>query len=391
MSYNFDEIVPRIGSNCVKWDLRQAIFGSPDILPLWVADMDFKTPDFIINALKKRLEHEVLGYPVRGKEFFESIISWFRRRHQFEIQKGEIVFCPGVVPALNLCVQAFTQPGDKVIIQPPVYFPFKTAVLENGRQLLLNPLKNEDNSYSFDFEQLKKIIDHRTKLLLLSNPHNPVGRSWKPEELRLLAEICSEHHIIIISDEIHSDLTLKPNKHSILASLSDDISQKSIMLSAPSKTFNLAGLATSFAVIKNPVLRKQFETALEQVHIGLGNIFGNIASEAAYTHGDLWLDELLNYVGENVDYLEEFCQKNIPQISVVRPEATYMAWLDCRRMKLSDEDLKHFFIRKAKLGLNAGIDFGPGGEGFQRINLACPREILRKALEQLKEAFSEQE
>ncbi len=389
MKYNFDETINRNATDCVKWDIRKQIFGESEVLPMWVADMDFKTPDFIVEAMKKRMSHEIFGYSVRQDDYFQAIIKWLYQRHKWKVEQEHIVFCPGIVPALNLCVQAYTQPGDKIIIQPPVYFPFKSSVLENGRQLVTNQLCFENNRYSMDFDDLKKKIDRRTKMILISNPHNPVGRSWTFDELKELSDICLKNNILMISDEIHHDLTLKPFQHTVLANISDEVAAQSVILTAPSKTFNLAGLSTSSVIISNLNLRNLFITALEKVHIGGGNIFGNIASTAAYTHGDAWLSDLLDYISANVNFLDSYLQKNLSHIKMIRPEATYMAWLDFRELNMSDSDLKHFLIHTAKLGLVAGTDFGQGGEGFQRINLACPHKTVEKAAELLNSAIKE--
>lgn len=388
MRWNFDEEINRGGSNCVKYDRRKEVFGSDDIIPMWVADMDFRTPDFITNALKKRLEHEIFGYSFRPAEYYKSIASWLLRKHNWRIEEEWICFCPGIVPALNLCTLAFTRPGDSVIVQPPVYFPFFSAVENHGRKLVYNQLVESNGKWVMDFDSLTRSITSETRMIIISNPHNPVGRAWKPEELIQLADICRRNNVLILSDEIHCDLILPGYLHTPLAYLSEEISDITVTCIAPSKTFNLAGLSTSSLVISNPVLRKYFNSRIEHLHIGNGNIFGTIASIAAYSEGSEWIDRLMEYLNRNVDYVIEYCSAHIPEIEPVQPEATYMIWLDCRKMGMTGSELKDFFIKKAGIGMNEGSTFGPGGEGFMRMNLATTNRNVRKAMEQIKQAIS---
>jgi len=387
MNYNFDKIIPRENTQSVKYDLRQEVFCNKNVIPMWVADMDFESPDFVIQAIEKRLKHPILGYSIRNNEFYSSIINWLKKRHQWDIQREWISVSPGVVPALSVCILAFTNPGDKIIIQPPVYHPFFYVVEGNQRQLSYNPLKFENNRYTFDFENLKKIIDKDTKMIILSNPHNPVGRVWEKEELTTLAEICIQNNILIISDEIHSDLIFKNHKHIPLASISPEIAQHVVSTLAPSKTFNLAGLSSSFLVIPNKNLFQLYENRLNTIHIGHGNIFGNIALETAYNKGEMWLEELMDYLQKNVSFLRNFLSEHLPQIKLIEPEGTYLLWLDFRNLKLNQKELNELLIHQANVGFNDGAMFGEGGEGFQRINIACPRSILKKALEQIHEAI----
>ncbi|MCD4729918.1 MAG: PatB family C-S lyase, partial [Bacteroidales bacterium] len=375
MKYNFDEINDRTGTSCVKWDLAEKFFGGKDILPMWVADMDFKTPGFITSAVKDRANHEIYGYTVRPDSYYHSFIKWVKELHNWKVEKDWILFSPGIVPAVNLAVMAYTKLGDKVIVQPPVYFPFFSAVKDNGRQLVYNQLKFNNGRYDMDFDELKNNIDNRTKMIIISNPHNPGGSVWTRKELTELAEISLEKKVLIISDEIHSDLVLPRFKHTVLADISEEFAKHTLTMMAPSKTFNLAGMATSSVIISDPDLRDTFNTMLERVHIGMGNIFGSVASEAAYTHGAEWRNQLLDYVQQNIDFVDQFIQENVPRVKMMKPEATYMIWLDFRELRLSDEELKDFIIHKAKLGFNDGPVFGPGGEGFQRMNVACPRSI----------------
>lgn len=386
--WNFDEPVIREGTHCIKYDLREEIFGIKDIIPMWVADMDFAIPDFITAALKNRLKHEILGYTFRPPEYYTSITGWLKSRHNWQVEKENVIFTPGIVPALNFCTLAFTEPGDKIIVQPPVYFPFFSAVESHGRVLQLNKLMEIDGKWEMDFESLKESIDGKTKMIIISNPQNPVGRVWSNEELSKLAEICLKNNILIISDEIHCDLVLPGYKHTPVASLSEEIAKNTVTCLAPSKTFNLAGLSTSSVIISNPVLRKSFNRILDNLHVGNGNIFGTIASIEAYSHGQEWLDALLDYIDRNIDFVEDYCTKMIPEIIPVKPEATYMIWLDCRKFGLTGKELQNFFVTKAGVGMNEGSTFGSGGEGFMRMNIATTHLTVIKAMEQIEKAVS---
>jgi len=387
MRWNFDEPVPREGTNCIKYDLRKETFGIAEVIPMWVADMDFKTPDFIINALSERLQHEILGYSFRPPEYFSSIITWSQKRNNFKIEKDWICFSPGIVPALNFCTLAFTNPGDKIIVQPPVYFPFFSAVESHGRKIVYNRVKESNGVWEMDFDNLRESIDEKTRMIFLSNPHNPLGRVWYPDELSELADICLENNILIVSDEIHCDLVMPGFKYTPVASLSEKIANSTITCLAPSKTFNLAGLSTSSVVISNPVLRKSFSSVVEKLHVGNGNIFGTMASISAYTDGSEWLDELLKYLNINVDYIMEFCKEKIPEIIPLRTEATYMIWLDCRSLKMTGKELQPFFVKEAGVGMNEGSTFGPGGEGYMRMNIACEKNTVIRAMTQIENAI----
>lgn len=387
MIYNFDEIIARENTDCVKYDIRKLFFGTEDVLPMWVADMDFRTPDFIIGAIKERLEHEILGYSFRGKDFSRSIAGWMKKRHGWEIKENWVSFSPGVVLAVNMLVLALTNPGDKIIVQPPVYFPFFYAIQKNDRELVENPLKLENGRLNMDFEDLSEKAKG-AKMIIISHPHNPGGSVWTKEELTKMAEICLENNVIMLSDEIHSDLIFPWNKHVPLASLSEEIAQQTITCNAPSKTFNLAGLATSFLIIPNPsYLQKYNEMLNDKLHANMGNLFGAVALVAAYENGEDWLRQLMDYVWINVEYVADFCEKHIPKIKVLKPESTYMIWLDCRELGLEGDSLKDFFVKDAKLGFNDGRVFGTGGEGFMRINVACPKATVEKAMNQLREAM----
>lgn len=388
MTYNFDEAPDRQNTDCLKWDKREEVFGRADVIPMWIADMDFPTPPFIIEALRERLDHEILGYSYRPDSYFESFIRWLSDIYGWEIRRELIEFSPGVVPALNMCTLAYTAPGDEIIIQPPVYPPFFGAVNDHGRNLVFNPLIETGKGWIMDFEGLRRAITSRTRMLILSNPHNPVGRAWRHEELHELAEICHEKGIIILSDEIHSDLTMPGIKHVPLASVSEKAASITVTCMAPSKTFNLAGLTTSSMIIPDPLLMEKFRKTLVGLHVHLGNIFGNVASEAAYTHGREWLGQMVRYVESNINLVMDFCRDRLPQIRPVRPEATYMIWLDCRAMGMDGQGLNRFFVEEAGVGMNEGSRFGPGGEGFMRMNLACPQATVVRALKQIENAIN---
>jgi len=385
--YNFDEIVQREGTNSLKYDAREMFFKSKDALPLWVADMDFKTPDFIVKAIKKRLNHEIFGYTFRPHSYFQSIMDWMKRRHDWEIQKEWISFSPGVVAGLTFAIETFSNPGDEVIVQPPVYFPFFDCVKGTKRKMVENPLKIENKRYTFDFKDLKSKITDRTKLLLLCNPQNPGGMVWTRKELEELTTICLENDVMIISDEIHSDLIFEGQKHIPLATISEKVAQNCMISMAPSKTFNVAGLTSSVVIIPNKTKFARYERAIGVGHLGMGNIFGSIALEAAYTHGHEWLGQMLAYLWDNYLFLEDFFEKRLPRVKVMKPEATYLIWLDFRDYGMKNDDLMKFTIQNANVALNDGGRFGTGGDGWLRINIGCQRSTLQEALESLGKAF----
>ena len=386
--WNFDKPAGREGTDCIKYDRREETFGAKDVIPMWVADMDFNTPDFIVESLQKRLDHPIYGYSFRPPEYFQSMIRWIKSRHNWSVEKEWISFCPGIVPALNFCTLAFTQTGDNIIVQPPVYFPFFSAAESHGRNLIYNRLTESEGKWEMDFDSLTRGIDSKAKMIIISNPHNPIGRVWTPDELNRLANICLKHNIVIISDEIHCDLVLPGFTHTPMASLSKEIAENTVTLIAPSKTFNIAGLSTSSVIIQNPVLRKSFNRIVENLHIGSGNIFGNMASIAAYSYGHEWLDALLDYIDNNVEFVKDYCSKMIPEIIPVQPEATYMIWLDCRKLGMTGKDLLNFFVTKAGVGMNEGSTFGPGGEGFMRMNLGATHQTVIRAMEQIEKAVA---
>jgi len=385
--YNFDEIVPREGTDCIKYDAREWMFKTNDVLPLWVADMDFRTPDFIVDAIKKRAGHEIFGYTFKSDSYFESIIGWMKRRHNWEIKKEWISFSPGVVAGLTLAVETFSKPGEEVIVQPPVYFPFFDCVKGTKRKMIENPLKPDNGRYTFDFEDMKSKITEKTKLLMLCNPQNPGGMVWTKAELEELSNICLENNIMVISDEIHSDLIFDGHKHIPFATISEEAANNCIIFMAPSKTFNVAGLSSSMAIIPNKTKFARYERTLGVGHLRMGNIFGSVALEAAYTHGDEWLEQMLEYLWKNYQLLEDFFKNKLPKVKVMKPEATYLVWLDFTAYGMNDDELTKFVVEQAKVGLNNGGRFGTGGDGWLRINIGCPRSVLEDALKRLEKAF----
>ena len=386
MKYDFDKIINRADTNCVKYDLRQQVFGNPDVLPMWVADMDFETPDFVRKAVIKRAEHPVYGYHFKDEAYYQSIMGWLKRRHHWDVKQEWLSFVPGVVCGFNMAVMAFTEPGDEVIIQSPVYPPFHSAVSGHGRKLVYNTLINRADGYGINFDQLVEQVK-TAKMLILCNPHNPVGRSWRRDELELLGEICLKNNVLVVSDEIHCDLVLPGFKHTPFATLGHQYALNSITFHAASKTFNLAGLATSTAIIPNPEIRMRFNNYVHSMEAELGNIFGKVATETAMNQGDEWLEQLLDYVQGNIDYVSDFLTKNLPKVHFHKPQATYMMWLDFNEYGLSEEELWQTMTQKALLGFNRGKDFGEEGSGFFRINLACPRATVEEAMRRLQEHF----
>lgn len=382
--WNFDEIIDRRGSGCVKYEGLQKLFGRTDLLPLWVADMDFATPPFIIEAMKKRLEHPVFGYTVVPPDYWKVVSRWIEEHHQWKVEEQWMRFIPGIVKGIGLVVNVFTQPGDKVIVMPPVYHPFFLTPRGNKRQVVWNPLiRHDDGSYSIDFEQLALICDEHCKLLILCNPHNPAGIEWDRATLIRLAEFCQQHHLIVISDEIHCDMALFGHKHIPFASVSEQARDISITFQAPSKTFNMAGIVSSYAVIPNEDLRKTFFGWLDANEISSPDIFAPIATMAAYQQGEAWRKELVKYIEGNVMFTENFCREHIPAVRPLRPQASFLVWLNCRDLNLSHDELVDLFVNKAHLALNDGKMFGPGGDGFMRLNVGCPRAELEQALTQL--------
>lgn len=387
MKYNFDEVIERKGTDSVKWDGVESRWGRNDLIPMWVADMDFRTAPFVVEALKKRLEHEVLGYTFACKEWSESIVKWLRNRHGWAIRENMLTFTPGIVRGLAFAVQCFTEKGDKIMVMPPVYHPFFLVSERNERQVVFSPLVLKEGSLYIDFDRFEKDIDG-CKLLILSNPHNPGGRVWTKEELHRIAEICYDKGTLVISDEIHADLTLPPYHHSTFALVSEKARMNSLVFMSPSKAFNMPGLASSYVVIENESLLNRFRTFMEASEFNEGHLFAYLSVAAAYSHGTEWLDQVIDYIQGNIDFTENFLKSNIPVIGMIRPQASYLIFLDCRKLGLKQEELNRLFVEDAHLALNDGTTFGKEGEGFMRLNVACPRSVLAQALQQLERAVS---
>ena len=387
--YDFDRYIERRGSGAIKYDGLKQWYGDSELLPMWVADMDFATPDFIIDALKQRLDHPIFGYTIEPERYRPSIVEWLYNRHGWKIESGWISFIPGIVKGIGMAISALLQPGDKIIIQPPVYHPFRMVAEHNGCEVVENPLKQEvDGSYTMDLEHLDSIAAG-CKMLILANPHNPVGILWSKETLIRLAEICSKHNIIVISDEIHSDMALWGGKHTPFASVSDKAAQCSITFGAPSKTFNIAGIVASYAVVPNNELRERFYGWMEGNELNQPNIFATIATIAAFDNGEQWRQEMIEYIEGNIEFVEQFCSQYIPQIKPIRPQASYLVWLDCRGLNLNHEQIIELFTKRAKLALNDGAMFGSEGSCFMRLNVGTTRAVLATALEQLKSAVEQ--
>ncbi len=388
MMWNFDEPVDRKGTSCLKHDLAAKVFGKEDIIPLWVADMDFKAPGFILDKLRERVNHGVFGYTFRDDRYHQSIIGWMGRRHQWNIKQEWISFSPGIVSAINFAILTFTKPGDSIIVQTPVYPPIFSSVTAHDRKLTINQLKNNNGRWEMDTDAFEASITSDTRMFILSSPHNPVGRVWSKEELRRIAEICLKNNILILSDDIHCDLLLPGNKHIPLATLGNDIADITITCVAPSKTFNVAGLSTSAIIIPNEELRTSFQNTTKNLHITDGNLFGAIAFTEAFENGDGWLDALMEYIAGNEKFVAGFFNERMPEIIPVRNEATFLMWLDCRSLGLSDKGLNALFVDQAGVGMNPGSSFGKGGEGFMRMNIGTPKSVLEKALTRIEKAVA---
>ena len=388
-TYDFDKIIERRGTGAVKTDALKKVYGKEDLIPLWVADMEFETPDFIIEAIRKRLEHPVFGYTVMPEGYWETVKTWIEDHHGWKTETEWMTFIPGIVKGIGMVINALLEKEDKVIIQPPVYHPFRLIPQKNGREVVFNPLKElPDGSYEMDFENLEAVCDPKCKLLILSNPHNPAGIVWSRETLIKLADFCHSHGITVISDEIHCDMALFGNRHIPFASVSEKAAECSITFGAPSKTFNIAGIVSSYAIVPDEGLREKFFKWLEASEMSAAHIFAPIATMAAFKHGENWRQQMLRYLECNIRFVEEYCLKNIPQIRPLRPQASFLVWLDCRKLGLSHEELTDLFVNKAGLALNDGEMFNPGGEGFMRLNIGTPRDILKEAMDKLLDAVS---
>ena len=402
MIYDFDKPIDRRGSGDLKHEVLEERYGRGDLLPLWVADMDWETPSFITDALKQRMEHSLFGYTVEPKDYWPTVQQWIETHHQWKVEREWMTYIPGIVKGIGMVINFFLKEDEKVIVQPPIYHPFYLTPRGNKREVVWNPLKEKtsrshqggsppplgaEGLYEMDFENLEQVCDDKCRLLILSNPHNPAGIVWDRETLQRLAHFAKEHHLIVISDEIHADMALYGNKHIPFASVSDEAAEVSITFGAPTKTFNIAGIVSSWSIIPNPLLREPFYHWLSANELNDPNMFAPIATIAALQHGEEWRQQMLQYVEGNIDFLIDFCQEHLPPIKPLRPQASFLVWLDCRDLGLNHKALLDLFINQAHLALNDGEMFGPGGEGFMRLNVGTQRSVLKEALEQLKESI----
>ena len=386
MKYDFDQIIDRRGTHSVKYDAVETHWGRTDLIPMWVADMDFATAPFVTEAVQQRCEQGLFGYTLPHEGYYQAIVQWNRDRYGWAIQKEQLQFVPGIVPGLAIAVNSLTAVGDRILIQPPVYHPFAWVVERNGRQLVKNPLKWVDGRLRMDMEDFRRKVKG-CKVFILCNPHNPGGLVWTEEELREVARICAEESVVVFSDEIHADLTLPPHRHHPFASVCEEARQNSVTFMSPSKAFNMPGFAASHALIFNPSLRERFHRYMEACELGMGHVFAFIAVEAAYSQGTEWLSQCLTYIQGNVDYVDEFLKEHAPRIKAIRPEASFLVWLDCRELGLTQPQLVDFFVDQAHLALNDGAMFGQEGVGFMRLNVGAPRATIEKAMTQLAEAY----
>ena len=386
MKYNFDEIVPRLGTDCVKYDAAESIFGTSDLIPMWVADMDFRCPPCVTEVLRKRIEHDIFGYTFLSPEWKPAIMNWVGRRYNWQVTEEEIGFVGGIVPAIAFAIQCFSSVGDNILVQPPVYHPYFHVPKDLGRNVLVNPLKLVDGQYSIDFDDFEKKASE-SRIFILCSPHNPGGRVWNRQELQRMAEICARHNVLVISDEIHCDMTLKGYSHVPFAAVSKVAEENCITFMAASKSFNIAGLKSSYHIIKNKKLREEYSEFLRRSELDFAPLFATATVAAAYNEGEEWLNQMMEYVEGNVDYMQEYIAENMPILSIIRPQASYLVFIDARALKMEQPALVDFFVKQAKVGMNDGAMFGDGGEGFMRMNVGCPRSVLRKALGQIKSAY----
>lgn len=389
MKYNFDELIERRGSDCLKYDFAAERGMEEDVLPMWVADMDFRTAPCIVERLRKDADFGIFGYTDSKDDYFQTLAKWYNTYFHWKVEKDWLIKTPGIVFAIATAVSAFTEEGDGVLIQQPVYYPFSAVIRDNNRKLVNNGLVLKDGRYEMDLVDFeRKIVQEKVKLFILCSPHNPVGRVWTEDELRRVGEICLKYDVKIVSDEIHSDFIYPGYEHHILATVDDRFRDICIICTAPSKTFNLAGLQISNIWVPNPELRKMFERKMMSVGYSEVNMLGLHACQAAYEGGREWLEQLKEYLKGNLDFVRSYLEENLPQVKLIEPEGTYLVWLDCRGLGLSEEELEQFIARKAKLWLDDGAIFGKAGEGFERVNIACPRSVVKEALERLKKAVA---
>lgn len=385
--FDFDTIIDRWNSDSVKYDGLNAEFGCQDILPMWVADMDFQAPPAVLQAARKCCERGVFGYTFRSDEGKEAFRDWVRRRYDWDTRPEWLSSSPGIVTALALSVRALTQPGDKIMIMTPVYPPFFSVVRDNSRQLVYNLLKREAGKYVIDWEDMEEGMKGGVKMLILCNSHNPVGRVWTKQELKRIGDLCCRYDVLIVSDEIHADLALFGNRHTVMASVSDEIANRTLTAMAPSKTFNIAGMMNSVVVARNPEILEKYNRELLALHLDSGNIFGHITLKAAYKYGEEWLNELAVYLGNNVDFALDYFRRELPDVQVCRPEGSFLLWLDFNPTGISHEECGERLLKRGKIGLNDGLTFGEEGRGFRRMNIGCPRSVLEDGLRRIKSAF----
>ena len=389
---NFDQIIDRNEYPTLKWNKAMLAehFGNDDALPFWVADMDFQSPPAVIKSLLERAEHGVFGYEYKKDSYGEALLDWYKNRHRWAIDPAHIEPCPSVLNAIAILINQHSERGDGVIVQPPVFFEFRMVIRSNNRRMVKNPLKFIDGKYRMDFEDLEaKAANPKTRIMIICNPHNPVGRVWTREELTRAGEICRRHDVLVISDEIHGDIVYRPHRYTPFASVSDDLAQASATCLSPAKTFNIAGMVDAMAIIANEEHRNRFHDFAHRYQINKTNVFASAAIEAAYSQGGQWLDELLAYLQANVDFLQSYLDENLPQVKLVKPEGTYLVWLDFRALGLDAKALAKFLAQEARLALNAGYWFGREGAGYARMNIAAPRSMLEEALARLKRAINE--
>lgn len=387
--YDFDKVIDRRDSGAIKVDAVKKVFGKDGLTPMWVADMDFETPEFIVDALRQRLEHPVFGYTAEPEDFRPAIMDWIYEHHGWRIESGWISYIPGIVKGIGMAINALLNKEDKIIIQPPVYHPFRLVPQKNGHEVVFNPLKEmPGGGYEIDFENLETVCDEHCKMLILSNPHNPAGIVWSRETLEKLADFCYEKGLVVISDEIHCDMALFGNRHIPFASVSEKAAACSITFGAPSKTFNIAGIVCSYSIVPDENLRKKFYGWLEANEFGAAPMFSPIATIAAFRKGEEWRKQMLKYIEGNIELLESFCKERIPQVKPLRPQASFLIWLDCRGLGLDHDTLNSLFIDKANLALNDGEMFNPGGNGFMRLNIGTSRQVIEDALISLEKAIN---
>ncbi|MCE2617096.1 MAG: MalY/PatB family protein [Phocaeicola sp.] len=389
MKYDFDSIINREGTDAIKLTAMMENWGRTDLIPMWVADMDFAAGPFVLDAIRRRCDRGILGYTCKGDHYYNAIIHWINDRYGMSAVKENITFVGGIVPGIALAIDCFSKSGDKVLIQPPVYHPFRNVSTAYGREVVTNPLMLENGQYRMDLDDLRNKAKG-CKLMILCNPHNPGGIVWTKEELQAVAEICAKEHVMVFSDEIHADLTLPPCKHTPFCMISEEARQNTVTFMAPSKAFNIAGISASHVIIYNKEWHQQFEAFLERGELNMGHVFATLCVEACYTEGKEWLDQCIRYIQGNIDYVNTFLKEHCPRIKAIEPHASYLIWLDCRELGLTPEQLTDFFVDKAHLALNDGYIFGEEGKGFMRLNIGSPRSIIEKAMKQLAEAYKRQ-